>query len=135
MARSSRPTRTPAQLSDTINGHLNRYGLAAGAAGVGMLALAPPVQAKIIYTPADVNFSRYPPVSLDLNHDGIGDFVLALGGAQTVPMSRHTDSFMLPAPAPRTESSQPPRKILNRPLRSAPDHESAPAGYSATQTF
>lgn len=60
MARSSRPTRTPAQLSDTINGHLNRYGLAAGAAGVGMLALAPPVQAKIIYTPADVNFSRYP---------------------------------------------------------------------------
>ena len=27
MARSSRPTRTPAQLSDTINGHLNRYAL------------------------------------------------------------------------------------------------------------
>jgi hypothetical protein len=45
-----------------------------------MLALAPPVQAKIVYTPADVNFSRYPPVTLDLNHDGIGDFVLALGG-------------------------------------------------------
>ena len=45
-------------------------------------------------------------MTLDLNHDGIGDFVLALGGAQTVAMSRHTDSFMLPAPAPRTESSQ-----------------------------
>jgi hypothetical protein len=52
----------------------------AGAAGVGMLALAPPVQAKIVYTPADVNFLRYPPVTLDLNHDGIGDFVLAFGG-------------------------------------------------------
>jgi hypothetical protein len=52
----------------------------AGAAGVGMLALVPPVQAKIVYTPADVNFSRYPPVTLDLNHDGIGDFVLAFGG-------------------------------------------------------
>ena len=109
----------------------------AGAAEVGMLALAPPVQAKIVYTPADVNFSRYPPVTLDLNHDGISDFVLALGlaGAQTVLMSRHTHSFMLPVPAPRTESSQPPRKIMNRPLHSAPDHESAPAGYSATQTF
>jgi hypothetical protein len=71
----------------------------AGAAGVGMLALAPPVQAKIVYTPADVNFSRYPPVTLDLNHDGIGDFVLALGGRAEVLMSRHTHSFMLPTPA------------------------------------
>jgi hypothetical protein len=80
MARSSRPAKTPAQLSDLINEHLNRYALAAGAAGVSMLALAQPAQAKIVYTPADVNFSRYPPVTIDLNHDGIGDFVLALGG-------------------------------------------------------
>ncbi len=76
MNRSSRPTGTPAKLSDSINGLLNRYALAAGAAGVGMLALAPPVEAKIVYTPAHEKF----PVTLDLNHDGIGDFVLALGG-------------------------------------------------------
>ena len=76
MNRSSRPTRTPAKLSDSINGHLTRYALVAGAAGVGMLALAPPVEAKIVYTPAHEKF----PVTLDLNHDGIGDFVLALGG-------------------------------------------------------
>jgi hypothetical protein len=66
MARSSRPARTPAKVSDSINAHLNLYALAAGAAGVGMLALAPPVHAKIAYTPADVNFSRYLPVPLDL---------------------------------------------------------------------
>jgi hypothetical protein len=41
-----------------------------------MLALAQPAQAKIVYTPVHVKF----PVTLDLNHDGIGDFILALGG-------------------------------------------------------
>jgi hypothetical protein len=80
MQPSSRPARTPAKLSDSINGQLNRYALAASAAGVGMLALAQPVHAKIIYTPAHVNFSQHPPLTLDLNHDGIGDFILALGG-------------------------------------------------------
>jgi hypothetical protein len=80
MNPSSRPSRTPVKLSDSINGHLNRYALAAGAAGVGMLALAQPSQAKIVYTPAHVNFSQHPPVTLDLNHDGIGDFILGLGG-------------------------------------------------------
>jgi hypothetical protein len=59
------------------------YTLTATAAGVGILALAQPVQAKIIYTPAHKNFSQYPPLALDLNHDGIGDFVLDLGGKAT----------------------------------------------------
>jgi hypothetical protein len=80
MTRSSHPARTPAKLSESINGHLDRYALAACAAGVGMLALAQPAQAKIVYTPAHEKFTRFPPVTLDLNHDGIGDFVLALGG-------------------------------------------------------
>ena len=80
MKQFSRRSGTPAKLSDSMNGNLNRYALAAGAAGVGMMALAQPGQAKIVYTPDDVNFSRYPPVTIDLNHDGIGEFVLALGG-------------------------------------------------------
>jgi hypothetical protein len=72
----------------------------AGAAGVGMLALAPPVQAKIVYTPADVNFLRYPPVTLDLNHDGIGDFVLALGGrADSAGVSSYAFVYA-PRPSP-----------------------------------
>jgi len=80
MNQSSRSSRTTVKLSDSINGHLNRYAFAAGAAGVGVLALAQPSQARIVYSPAHVNFSQHPPVTLDLNHDGIGDFILALGG-------------------------------------------------------
>jgi hypothetical protein len=79
MKRFSRPPRTVAQLSNSINQHLNLYMLTAAAAGVGIMALAQPVQAKIVYTPANEQFTQFPPVTLDLNHDGIGDFVLALG--------------------------------------------------------
>src|SRR5580692_6166326 len=75
-----RPARVVSQLSESLHRKLNAYALSACAAGVGALALAQPAQAKIVYTPADVNFSRYPPVTIDLNHDGLGDFVLALGG-------------------------------------------------------
>jgi hypothetical protein len=46
------------------------YALAASAAGVSILALAPPSQAEIIYTRADVEI----PFSLDLNGDGTVDF-------------------------------------------------------------
>jgi len=74
MKRSSRP-RTTAELSKSLNHQLNTYALAAGAAGVAMLALAPPVDARIVYTPAhvviDVQVKDY---FLDLNHNGISDF-------------------------------------------------------------
>jgi hypothetical protein len=83
MQPSSRSARTTASLSDSVNRHLNMYTLTATAAGVGMMALAQPVQAKIVYTPAHKNFSQYPPLALDLNHDGTVDFYLALGGEAT----------------------------------------------------
>jgi hypothetical protein len=76
MKRVSPPSSTPIKLSDAINRHLNMYTLTATAAGVGLMALVQPVQAKIVYTPAHEKF----PVTLDLNHDGIGDFILASGG-------------------------------------------------------
>jgi hypothetical protein len=77
----------------------------AGAAGVGMLALAPPVQARL-FTPADVNLSRYPPVTLDLDHDGIGDFVLALGGrADSADVSSYAFVY-----APRSSPREPSRR-------------------------
>jgi hypothetical protein len=71
MRRSFRP-RTKAELSKSLNHQLNTYALAAGAAGVGLLALALPAEAKIIYTPAHANM--VPPLPVDLNHDGIVDF-------------------------------------------------------------
>jgi hypothetical protein len=71
MQRSSRP-RSAAELSDSLHRQLSMYALAASAAGVGMLALAQPAEAKIVYTPADENIG--PITYLDLNHDGINDF-------------------------------------------------------------
>ena len=67
--------RTPSQLSESLHHRLNSYALAASAAGVGMLALAQPAEAKIIYTPTNVNVSNG--LGLDLNNDGINDFTFA----------------------------------------------------------
>ena len=76
MPRSSRPTRIPANLSESIHQQLNMYALAAGAAGVGVLALAQPVEAKIVYTPAHRVIGPDSKYLLDLNHDGIPDFTI-----------------------------------------------------------
>ena len=73
MKQRSRPRKT-AKLSESIHHQLNMYAIAASAAGVGMLALAQPAEARIIYTPAHVKIPIADTVPLDLNHDGIADF-------------------------------------------------------------
>jgi hypothetical protein len=60
--------------SEPLQQRLNAYALAASAAGVGMLALAQPAEAKIVYTPAHVAIGRDHKVVLDLNHDRKIDF-------------------------------------------------------------
>lgn len=74
MKLSPRPPKAPSRLSDSLHHQLNTYALAAGTAGVGILALAQPSEAKVVYTPAHkwlpVNQNYY----LDLNHDGVNDF-------------------------------------------------------------
>jgi hypothetical protein len=47
MKRSSHP-RTAVKLTGSTHRRLNAYALAAGAAGVGILALAQPSEAKIV---------------------------------------------------------------------------------------
>jgi hypothetical protein len=78
MNRFPRPGKTLVDLPQSTHQRLNMYALAAGAAGVSVLALAPPADAKIIYTPAHVPIlgprGLY---KLDLNHDGITDFNIA----------------------------------------------------------
>ena len=64
---------TPATLPDSLLQRLNKYAVAASAAGVGML-VATPVQAKIVYTPAHLRIPPNSSIQLDLNHDGINDF-------------------------------------------------------------
>ena len=56
-----RTSRIPRQLSDSLHHRLNAYALAAGAAGVSLLALAGPAQARIVYTPGHVTFGGSPP--------------------------------------------------------------------------
>jgi hypothetical protein len=71
-----RPARIPTQLSDSLHNRLNAYALAASAAGVGVLALVQPADAKIVYKSVhkviDHNGQSY---YLDL--DGVKDFKLA----------------------------------------------------------
>jgi hypothetical protein len=71
MKRSSQP-RTTAELSKSLHDRLNSYALSASAAGVGILALAQPAEAKVIYTPAHTVLTGG--TTLDLNRDGINDF-------------------------------------------------------------
>jgi hypothetical protein len=77
MKRSPRFHKTPVNLSESVSRRLNVYALAAGAAGVGVLALSQPAEAKIVYTPTWVAIlPGSPPMNLDLNGDGIADFQL-----------------------------------------------------------
>jgi hypothetical protein len=77
MKRPTGPRKT-ANLSESIHRQLDMYAVAAGTAGVGLLALAPSAEARIIYTPADVNLQFHNPFPLDLNHDGKIDMYLVL---------------------------------------------------------
>ena len=78
MTRSPRP-RT--NLTDSLHRQLNMYALAAGGAGVAVLAMAQPAAAEIVYTPADIRLG-HGIIHIDLNHDGIVDFEL-YGAAST----------------------------------------------------
>jgi hypothetical protein len=70
--------RKPSNLSQSLQQHLNAYAITASAAGVGMLALAKPAEAKIVYTPAHVTIGHggAQHFYIDLNHDGVNDFAI-----------------------------------------------------------
>jgi len=65
-----RTTTIPSQLSESLHQRVNAYALAASAAGVGVLALAQPAEARIVYTPAHVRigFRENYMLSLDNQH-------------------------------------------------------------------
>jgi len=98
MKQSGRPTKTASRLAEPVRQHLNMYALAASAAGVGVLALTQPAEAKIKYTPAHKNIG--PMTFLDLNHDGRHDFEFissrtthCVGVCTTTPGFRHATAF------------------------------------------
>jgi hypothetical protein len=69
--KSSRMT---SKLSESVQQQVNRYAVAAIAAGVGVMALAEPSDAEIVYTPVYKVIKGDTTYELDLNHDGITDF-------------------------------------------------------------
>jgi hypothetical protein len=78
MKLSPRPRKT-VSLSDSQHQRLNVYAVAASAAGVGVMALSQPAEAKIVYTATHHLIEKNSPYHLDLNHDGKTDFTLAYG--------------------------------------------------------
>jgi hypothetical protein len=64
-------------LRKTIHQQLASYALLASAAGVNVLALNQPADAEIVFTPAHVVIAGNDKFFLDLNHDGVADFVLS----------------------------------------------------------
>jgi len=76
MRNSPGRSHTPARLSASLNHQLNFYALAASAAGVSLLALAEPADAKIIYTKTHQVIGMNGVYALDLKHDGNIDFLI-----------------------------------------------------------
>jgi hypothetical protein len=66
--------RSQFSFSEPLQQRLNAYALAASAAGMGVLALGKPAEAKIVYTPAHKTINVGQKIALDLNHDGKTDF-------------------------------------------------------------
>jgi hypothetical protein len=71
-----RPSRSSSReaVSKSVHKRLDLYALAAGTAGVSVLALAAPAEGEIVYTPTNQKIGFNHPFELDLNNDGIGDF-------------------------------------------------------------
>lgn len=73
MKRAVRVRKLPASLSPSLQRNLSTYTLAAGAAGVGVLALALPAEGRVIFTSIHHVIKPGHTYPLDLNHDGIPD--------------------------------------------------------------
>ncbi len=83
--------RTTTTLPISLQKRLGQYALAASAAGVGALALAVPAEGKIIYTHIHKTIATNEHYLLDLNHDGVPDFIVS--NVLTLPFG---DLFVCP---------------------------------------
>jgi hypothetical protein len=74
--RTAREKRVPKSLDPGLDRKLLAYASAASAAGVGILALARPSQAEVVYTPSNTKILANSTVNLDVNGDGVVDFTV-----------------------------------------------------------
>ena len=64
-------------MSASVQKRLNMYAIAAASAGVGVLTLSQPAEAKVVYTKTHHVIARNGRYKIDLNHDKLPDFTLA----------------------------------------------------------
>jgi hypothetical protein len=76
MKRSPGFPKSASKISESFQHRLNSYAIVAGAAGVGLLACAQPSEAEIVYTRIDRVIKQGDTYKLDLNRDGIVDFII-----------------------------------------------------------
>jgi len=76
--------RIPAKLNSKLDRNLLAYAAAAGAVGVGVLTLAEPSRAEVVFTPTHQTISSGHGLWLDLNGDGITDFFFKDSGGHGV---------------------------------------------------
>ena len=90
-------TRQAARVGATLEKRLLAYAVSASAAGVSLLAMVRPAEAKIVYTPAHKQLPLNRDFSLDLNHDGISDFRFLLSSRPASGQSYRVGLAAFPA--------------------------------------
>jgi hypothetical protein len=92
-------SRTPAPVSELLHQRLNSYAVAASAAGVSLLALAQPAEAKIIYTKTNIVISPYQQHSYDLslNNNKKTEFEIESTWTETTNASAGTQHVFIAA--------------------------------------
>lgn len=96
MKRAASPSGKNSQPSAQFNHRLQMYSLAAGATGVGLLALAPLANAEIVYTATNVTIGAriLHSYALDLNGDGTTDFFINATSRQSIDQSGGTSRII-----------------------------------------
>jgi hypothetical protein len=74
--KNSNVTNVPTRLAAKLDKRLIAYAAAASAAGVGLFTQS--AEAKVVYTAANTKIGYNQNANLDLNHDGVADFILSL---------------------------------------------------------
>ena len=76
MKDSSGLCKSTSSLLEPLRQYLNRVSVAIILVAVGLFA-AWPVDAEIVYTPADITVGENSSYNLDLNNDGVTDFIIS----------------------------------------------------------
>jgi hypothetical protein len=89
MKKISPPAKERSITSEAFHRMLDSYALAAGVAGVSLLALAEPSAAEIIYTRTHQVIAEGDSYMLDFNHDGITDLTIQNKYLKSCTYERH----------------------------------------------